>query len=1213
MTKFDDILDGLHNDGSGKLKDNPDTIEINSKRQLIIPQGYDTLLAYSGDVNSQIITFKLPAQHEGHELTRCQHKVLKWKNLTSGLEGVSNLIPYGENFQWEIPPEAFTQAGTLEISISLYDINDNNDKIAFSWNTPVFTNFSVGSGSDEIPLKLVENVFFPSEYEILTVTEHGQIVAPKGYNNTVARFGDKGISKVYFQIPKIIHGLDVSSADVNIHVLYSFLNITTTDITKLNPISKFQSAEQEGQISFFEWDVPGDITNNSENYTGNFAIGLNIAKTDKTKEWHTSPYNGLNIAPALIDSNETRSERIDSISALAAAKVDKSDLYDNRGLEGSKNLFSPITELGTWKEDESGQIVKSKNDLWQRSVVPIDISKGPKVWLIYRGSASALAGKLLFVSSAEDVIETQNFSITAGTKMDGTVPKNATKLYICFGKVYDPHQICILNNNETDQNNVNFEEYYSTQIAYSKLVRYADPTKGEDLVNKQYVDNKIQNEVQADWLQDNQDETGYVQNKPPIIAHTEEGGKITGVDVTGNIHSTGDVYSDGKKLATEEYVDEGLASKAEKLSAENSVYAYDSSGEANALAVFSDDPTAVVTYTKEKINDISDFVGYTNRLKELGHVFVYTPSKDEGDAGDYGDYFCIANKGFVNNFLKSVEINYDDTNEKITFVFKDGNNAKILDKTIDFPIEKAFVDAEYDEENSTIIFETEKGGTVEVPLDDIIGGIITPENLAQNLDGSATDKAVSQAAVKAAVDALETTHESDYSFLVDEINDKVGKITESQMAYTTNGSGNTVAKPLAAEPTNGGIPLYNEGGILKTNTPMGDLDATNKKYVEDGFVAKTNTAWRLYGTGKEAQPREYPLSSNAEKSCVAEYTDVSGGKVAYSGYLVTCDPVNPYHAANKRYVDNSDKEIRQEIDKLESIVYGSIADFVTEEYSHNPVYLPSNALTFAYINKLGTGLKEIIQIADVLTEVYESAELGERVSATSFRFNTDDYVDTQVQFAIPLNVTISGYYEWQVSIVSGSYEMQNGGILKVEDTINYRTVDLGVTFASTIDDERSYFDIFLRNEGVPVKFNNLVLKVEVRAEAGVGFEGVPICGLQIDGKTIYTVPKGIQDLKYTIPNVLGSVAAPVYGLAMSENVYNYIDFDEKKYVVRCAVDNGGNLHEVNDYIDISTYLMENDGEIAVKPGYNILFVDADGYSVGERACNTITYMTEKGV
>ena len=449
---------------------------------------------------------------------------------------------------------------------------------------------------------------------------------------------------------------------------------------------------------------------------------------------------------------------------------------------------------------------------------------------------------------------------------------------------------------------------------------------------------------------------------------------------------------------------------------------------------------------------------------------------------------------------------------------------------------------------------------------------------------------------------------------------KVDNITDTWSAYTTDGNGNTVAKKLASKPADGGIALYNKGGILKTNAPVADNDSANKKWTEENFVP-IYTAYpsKIYGTGGSVgnvTQRFYSMSPiGTTQGDILNFhtaTSTSFDNREPTCTIGVCDPINPIQVANKRYADNGDKAIRQDVDKLESIVYGSIADFVTHEFQYNPAYLPPSALPFAIINKLGTGLKEIISLTDVLPEAYESSGFGERVSATSFRFNTDDYLDAQVQFAIPLNGMISGHYEWEVSIVSGSYEMQDGGTLKAEDTMNYHPVELGVCFGSNVTYETSYFDIFLRNGGVPVKFNDLVLKIEVRAKAVTGFEGVPICGLQIDGKTIYTVPKEIQDLEYMVLNVAGDVTAPVYGLAMSESVYNYIDFDEKKYVVRCAVCDDGKLHEVNDYIDISAYLTDDDGEIEVKPDCNILFIGTDGYSVGERACNTITYMTEKG-
>jgi hypothetical protein len=146
MANFDEILRNLHD--SATLTDTDGIITITPSRQFQVPADYNLTIGYAGDVNSQIITFKLPQSHEGHSLFNCINKKIKWKNLTSGTEGFSTLINSkaaddGWTCQWEVPPEVMTQAGNLEVAIVLYDLAANG-RIAFAWNTPSYKGFIIG-------------------------------------------------------------------------------------------------------------------------------------------------------------------------------------------------------------------------------------------------------------------------------------------------------------------------------------------------------------------------------------------------------------------------------------------------------------------------------------------------------------------------------------------------------------------------------------------------------------------------------------------------------------------------------------------------------------------------------------------------------------------------------------------------------------------------------------------------------------------------------------------------------------------------------------------------------------------------------------------------------------------------------------------------------------------------------------------------------------
>jgi hypothetical protein len=114
-TNFGDLISKLHS--SATLIDNvsDDTIlVVNNKRQITAGKDFDTVIAYEGDINSQIITIKINRTYDAHDLSLCVYKELRWKNLGSGVEGVSKLLVDSttstENLylSWEVPSDACT-------------------------------------------------------------------------------------------------------------------------------------------------------------------------------------------------------------------------------------------------------------------------------------------------------------------------------------------------------------------------------------------------------------------------------------------------------------------------------------------------------------------------------------------------------------------------------------------------------------------------------------------------------------------------------------------------------------------------------------------------------------------------------------------------------------------------------------------------------------------------------------------------------------------------------------------------------------------------------------------------------------------------------------------------------------------------------------------------------------------------------------------------
>lgn len=313
MTNFDNILASLHDSAALVDEQSSTPIVITSRRTYEVPQNYDLVLGYAGDVNSQIVTFQLPKTHESHNLFLCANKKLKWKNLASGAEGVSNLIAEDGDetwaAAWEVPPEIMTMAGQVEIAISLYDF-DNSGKIAFAWNTPPYKVFSIGEGFIKVA-DVLENDSIPSKDEILIVdTESRNIIAPVGYNYIMCSYGDIGIAKIFFEANQYIHGINLfdEATKVYVNVAYQTTTAEPFRVTNIKPMFAPADNKKSNKV-LITWDVPDVLTNNAEGYTGIISISLKIEVNNEqgnlAKRWSTSSFGKLTIGPSVLLNDVT--------------------------------------------------------------------------------------------------------------------------------------------------------------------------------------------------------------------------------------------------------------------------------------------------------------------------------------------------------------------------------------------------------------------------------------------------------------------------------------------------------------------------------------------------------------------------------------------------------------------------------------------------------------------------------------------------------------------------------------------------------------------------------------------------------------------------------------------------------------------------------------------------------------------------------------------
>lgn len=106
--------------------------------------------------------------------------------------------------------------------------------------------------------------------------------------------------------------------------------------------------------------------------------------------------------------------------------------------------------------------------------------------------------------------------------------------------------------------------------------------------------------------------------------------------------------------------------------------------------------------------------------------------------------------------------------------------------------------------------------------------------------------------------------------------------------------------------------IRGNNGCIYTNMPDAantkDTTVPNKKYVDERYVKKTSsTAGTLIYTNVNGTDSSIGLSLGNEIGKVAQYYDKNQwpGDNSQGGLLVTATPTKPYHAANKKYVDDA--------------------------------------------------------------------------------------------------------------------------------------------------------------------------------------------------------------------------------------------------------------------------------------------------------------------
>lgn len=315
MATFDELIKEVHENGSLRddIKEDKNIILINEKRQFIPGESFDNIIAYEGDINSQIITFKCPRYQDKHDLCQCMYRELKWKNNTSGNEGTSVLkkstTPVDETseyfyLRWEVPPEVCTHAGILEISICIQDLSTTTGGVLYSWNTSKYSGLTIGSSLESVGFNPL-----PAKDEILMINRDTKaIVAPVGYNNTICNYGDVDTTEIYFLINQYLgkkKEINVMESKVTIYVTmngFAGKDDRAMDITKNYYVANTEDLRNTDLI-LIAWRVPVGITAGPG---GPGPLKVMLCFEHEGKKWYSNTYSNLTVGENLFNGEVER-------------------------------------------------------------------------------------------------------------------------------------------------------------------------------------------------------------------------------------------------------------------------------------------------------------------------------------------------------------------------------------------------------------------------------------------------------------------------------------------------------------------------------------------------------------------------------------------------------------------------------------------------------------------------------------------------------------------------------------------------------------------------------------------------------------------------------------------------------------------------------------------------------------------------------------------
>lgn len=234
----------------------------------------------------------------------------------------------------------------------------------------------------------------------------------------------------------------------------------------------------------------------------------------------------------------------------------------------------------------------------------------------------------------------------------------------------------------------------------------------------------------------------------------------------------------------------------------------------------------------------------------------------------------------------TISVSVDPLTYVATFTLHADGGLPISTAQIDLPTEELVIDGYYNEAFGNIVLTLRNGNKIEVSIRDLVDGLIST-----NQKGAANGVA--------SLDAN-------------------GKVPKGQLPDDIGGG-----LPEGFNPDEylkvGDVNIAVKDGVTKNPLPLTDdekASACEWMGAVKVDTEKSGNAPFVYTNDKKN--RHYLATLNSEYNVynIPMIYGAVAGKDEINGYLITAVPVNPYHAANKKYVDDLIASLQAQIDAL---------------------------------------------------------------------------------------------------------------------------------------------------------------------------------------------------------------------------------------------------------------------------------------------------------